>query len=461
MNLKGSELFLWVLIGLAIVASVLMMFSNSDAWQKIAVLAALWAAAVGAFLVMRMRGQATADSEHMAELEDELDYQRARADEERARSESAIARYEESDETLAAIRDQLEAMRAQLEELTGRTYEYEPNSITASATRLREIGGSTSGARGWDEEPHTEPGSVEAPSFGEPDISTAATSREATDVEVVTPEYDQHGSHAERQDDEATSNFREEEESGGGWQAWTWAPGEFSSYVEPEDNDQGYHGRRRKEDDKGNSPFNFDFFGSHGSSDTDDADAGATVTVEETDSRRNRTETATATDADYLRSAREEEPSQAATRRSGDGVADGEDTGYHGRRRKEDRNENRTPGADNSVHHADGGARPQQSEQSHRVGGWTPVTQPVDNHDTWGGPHTDGSVYGDAAGDVAGDVAGETGGSAPEPVAPHPDQTTRIPQVDEQYGESGHGRRRAENNAGGVSVADLLKNLKK
>lgn len=457
MNLKGSELFLWVLIGLAIVASVLMMFSSSDAWQKIAVLAALWAAAVGAFLVMRMRGQATADSERMAELEDELDYQRARADEERARSESAIARYEESDETLAAIRDQLEAMRAQLEELTGRTYEYEPNSITASATRLREIGSSTSGTRGWDEEPHTEPESVGAPSFGEPDASTAAASREATDVEVVTAEYDQHGSHAERQDDEAINNFREEEESDGGRQSWTWTPGEFSSYVEPEDNDQGYHGKRRKEDDKDNSPFNFDFFGSYASSDTDDDDAGAAVTVDEADSRRNRTETAAATDADYLHSTREEEPSQGRTRRSGASVADGEDTGYHGRRRKEDRNENRTAGTDNSAHHAGGGARPQQSEESHRVGGWTPVTQPVDTHDTWGDPHTDGSVDGDAAGDIA----GETGGTAPEPTAPRPDQTARIPQVDERQEESGHGRRRAENNAGGVSVADLLKNLKK
>ena len=92
MNIKGSEVFLWVLIGLAIVASVLMMFSDSDAWQKIAVLAALWAAALGAFLVMKMRGESKADADRVAQLENQLDRERARADEERARSEQAIAR---------------------------------------------------------------------------------------------------------------------------------------------------------------------------------------------------------------------------------------------------------------------------------------------------------------------------------------------------------------------------------
>lgn len=305
MNLKGSELFLWVLIGLAIVASVLMMFSSSDAWQKIAVLAALWAAAVGAFLVMRMRGQATADSERMAELEDELDYQRAISEDERAKREEAIARSEEADETLAAIHEQLEAMRAQLEELTGRSYEYEPNSITASATRLREIGGSSTGSDAWTPEPEPEPEPEERPA----------------DVEVIPTTEDSYGSHtAAAVEDEPT---------------WQWTPPEDSSYVEPAETRDEYHGRRRKEEEP--EPFAFDFLGSY--------------------------------DAP-------------------------EESGYHGRRRKDDREP---------------------------TGGWTPTTPPEPEHE---------GRY-----------------------------TAQIPVVKEEPVTGG--RRRADRSEGGVSVAELLKNLKK
>lgn len=207
MNIKGSEVFLWVLIGLAIVASIIMMFSSSDAWQKIAVLAALWAAALGAFLVMKMRGESQADADRVKELETQLDHERARS--------------EESDETLAAIREQLEAMRAQLEELTGRTYEYEPNSITASATRLWEIGST-------------------------PDDSWRDT-EEPEEAEVVPTATDQGGSHEQPADEEPAPE--------GETAAWEWTP-PSNSYVEPAEED--YHGRRRKED-----PFDFDFVGSY------------------------------------------------------------------------------------------------------------------------------------------------------------------------------------------------------
>ena len=330
MNIKGSEVFLWVLIGLAIVASVLMMFSDSDAWQKIAVLAALWAAALGAFLVMKMRGESKADADRVAQLENQLDRERARADEERARSEQAIARSEESDETLVAIREQLDAMRTQLEELTGRTYEYEPNSITASATRLREIGSRDSEPVGAPEETTTFT-VVREPVEEEPEIA-----------QVITSEDDESsGSHAESVEQEP------EEEP-----VWEWTP-PSSSYVEPSDSDESYHGRRRKEDE---DPFAFDFLGSYGSADT--------------------------------------EP---------------EDAGYHGRRRAEDREEP-APG------------------QPARLGGWTPVTD-----DEWRAPDPDNTF------------------------TARPDETSQFPTVREEP----RGRRRAEDREGGVSVADLLKNLKK
>lgn len=322
MNIKGSEVFLWVLIGLAIVASIIMMFSSSDAWQKIAVLAALWAAALGAFLVMKMRGESQADADRLEELETQLDHERARAEEERARSEQAIARSEESDETLAAIREQLDAMRAQLEELTGRTYEYEPNSITASATRLREIG-STSFIP--PEPPASEPPASEPPR------------EEPEDAEVVTADPDQGGSHtAEHAAEEPKSE-----------PTWSWTP-PSSSYVEPSESADTYHGRRRKEDDS------FDFL---------------------------------------------QEPAV-------------EEESYHGRRRKED--------------------------EPPRFGGWTPVTDPVAADDEWRAPDIE-------------DI-----------VTAKPDQTAQIPLVPEaQERLSGHGRRRADDREGGVSVADLLKNLKK
>ena len=51
----GGNFWMIVLILLALIATVIMLFSNSSAWLQIALLASLWAAIIGFLLVTRAR----------------------------------------------------------------------------------------------------------------------------------------------------------------------------------------------------------------------------------------------------------------------------------------------------------------------------------------------------------------------------------------------------------------------
>ncbi|MDY6050457.1 MAG: DUF6779 domain-containing protein [Corynebacterium sp.] len=135
-----AQWMIWVFLGLAVIASVFMLFTNSVTAQKIAILAALWAAAIGAFLVSRLRGEAAEATERSERLAEALRVEQDSNDEvlrELEESYEQKLRDQES-ETLAEIRAQLNFMRAQLEQLTGQVWEYEPEAIRASATRLEE-----------------------------------------------------------------------------------------------------------------------------------------------------------------------------------------------------------------------------------------------------------------------------------------------------------------------------------
>lgn len=101
-----------VLIGLVVVAvgaSVLMLATGSIPVLKIALLASLWAALVGAFMVARLR-------QKVGDLE---------------------AQHSETD-TLAEIRAQLDAMAEQLEDLSGRMIPSQP-TLRAEAMRVTEL----------------------------------------------------------------------------------------------------------------------------------------------------------------------------------------------------------------------------------------------------------------------------------------------------------------------------------
>ncbi len=141
----GGQILLVILIGLALIASVIMLVADSDGALKIALLAALWAAIIGFFLVYRSRKQIDAsrqelealDAIHQAELEKAEAEQHA----EQFRLEKKYQEKlrEKDNETLRQIREQLEDMRAQLAELSGREWVYEPTALHAEARRILEL----------------------------------------------------------------------------------------------------------------------------------------------------------------------------------------------------------------------------------------------------------------------------------------------------------------------------------
>lgn len=140
---RGQKLLI-VLVILALVASIVMLFTGSVGALKLALLAALWAAILGMFLVSRYRAQAVASQ---AQLASEIELGQARLEEANQRFEADKATMQvelehkirsSEEETLNAIRRQLEELREQLEYLTGQSL-VEPGMLRAQARRIMEI----------------------------------------------------------------------------------------------------------------------------------------------------------------------------------------------------------------------------------------------------------------------------------------------------------------------------------
>ena len=141
-----GRILMFALFALALVASVLMLFVDSEVWSKVAVIAALWAAFIGAVLVTRYSGALKAerervrqiDGEHRAELEREKSQfmQREATLESDYNKRLQAAR----DEHLDQLRAELAQMRRQLAELSGRDLgEEDQRAVRARAERIREL----------------------------------------------------------------------------------------------------------------------------------------------------------------------------------------------------------------------------------------------------------------------------------------------------------------------------------
>lgn len=136
-----------VLIVLAVIATVVMLLSNSEVALRLALLASLWSAVIGFFLVTRYRRQAqsaeqrVADHERFMRQQQEsvegavsgLPAQQARAD------GSTGVDAERFEEMWASIRAELTVIRTHLEELQEREFGYEPAALQAEARRIREL----------------------------------------------------------------------------------------------------------------------------------------------------------------------------------------------------------------------------------------------------------------------------------------------------------------------------------
>lgn len=144
-------MLLIALVVLALIASVIMLITDSNSALKLALLAALWAAIIGFFLVTRYRRQAERSQDqlkherelHQAES-DKAEAERQAEQEKFAREYQEKQRAEES-ETLAEIQQELEELRANLEVLSGREFGYEPAALRAQARRIMELETETAG----------------------------------------------------------------------------------------------------------------------------------------------------------------------------------------------------------------------------------------------------------------------------------------------------------------------------
>ena len=132
----AGSIGLIVLVILAVIASLVMLISGSANALKIALLASLWAAVLGFFLVVRYRRQAHEAKELLA-------VERAHAASTLTASGASSA---DNSQVLAEIRSELEAIRTQIEEISGREWVYEPAALYAEARRIQELERKAGGA---------------------------------------------------------------------------------------------------------------------------------------------------------------------------------------------------------------------------------------------------------------------------------------------------------------------------
>lgn len=145
-----SRFLMFGLVVLALLASVLMLFMDSDGWLKVALIAALWAAFFGLVLVLRYSGALKLAREQAENQESyfqsQLEHERAQLEKREAATQAKYAAeakksQDQRDKHLAELRAELAHMRKQLSELTGEDFdEGEQRAVRATAERVRELG---------------------------------------------------------------------------------------------------------------------------------------------------------------------------------------------------------------------------------------------------------------------------------------------------------------------------------
>lgn len=145
-----SRFLMFGLVVLALLASVLMLFMDSDGWLKVALIAALWAAFFGLVLVLRYSGALKLAREQAENQESyyqsQLEHERAQLDKREADAKAKYAAeakqaQDQRDKHLDELRAELAHMRQQLAALTGQSFdEGEQRAVRATAERVHELG---------------------------------------------------------------------------------------------------------------------------------------------------------------------------------------------------------------------------------------------------------------------------------------------------------------------------------
>lgn len=127
---------IWVIVpfALAIVGTVVMLFTNSANALKISLILALWAAAAGLIIIFKTRRDRDEATRALEASEAQHKEELARLE---ARPASAAPSVDE--ELLRELQSEIKALRSQLEEMSGQVFEYEPAAVRAAARRIQEI----------------------------------------------------------------------------------------------------------------------------------------------------------------------------------------------------------------------------------------------------------------------------------------------------------------------------------
>lgn len=118
-----ASIALGLLLILAVVATVVMVFSDNPVWMRVGTLAALWAAFIGAFLVARYRRQAASEAARVRDLHTVYELQLEREISARREHELVVEKdlrdtvRSETSDSILALRQEIAALREQLSAL--------------------------------------------------------------------------------------------------------------------------------------------------------------------------------------------------------------------------------------------------------------------------------------------------------------------------------------------------------
>ncbi|MFG3617533.1 DUF6779 domain-containing protein [Nocardia sp. NPDC047654] len=140
----AGKLFVGVLILLGLVASVFLIFSNSVEFVRVGLVAALWAAAIGALAATKYRKEATIDKAKVRDLQTVYELQLEREVTARREYELGVearVREEVGAEAaeLAALRAELTVLRQSLQRLFDGDLPTDRPALRADATRIQEL----------------------------------------------------------------------------------------------------------------------------------------------------------------------------------------------------------------------------------------------------------------------------------------------------------------------------------
>ncbi|OQO92837.1 hypothetical protein B1813_11915 [Saccharomonospora piscinae] len=138
----------WLAVGflLALGATVALVLTDDLRWIRLAVVAALWAALIGALMAAQYRRQAATSeksaskAQQIYELELQKEISARREHELEIESETRRRVESESRDELEALREEMRTLRENLQNLFGGEVLWERVALTAQSTRMRKLG---------------------------------------------------------------------------------------------------------------------------------------------------------------------------------------------------------------------------------------------------------------------------------------------------------------------------------